>query len=47
MENIKIKKADLEDLELVGNLFNKYRIFYGQDSNLESSKKFYWRTNDT
>ncbi len=40
MENIKIKKADLEDLGLVGNLFNKYRIFYGQDSNLESSKKF-------
>lgn len=40
MKSIKIKKADLEDLEFIGELFNKYRIFYGQNSDLEASKKF-------
>lgn len=40
MENIEVKKAELNDLGIVSNLFNKYRIFYGQASNLDSSRKF-------
>lgn len=40
MGSLKIIKGDLENLELLGELFNKYRIFYGQDSDLEASRKF-------
>lgn len=36
----KIKKASLEDLNETAELFNQYRIFYRQESNLEKGKSF-------
>ncbi|WP_010250315.1 GNAT family N-acetyltransferase [Myroides injenensis] len=38
--NFTIKKASLEDLEQASELFNLYRIFYRQPSNLEAGKAF-------
>ncbi|WP_240452730.1 hypothetical protein [Sphingobacterium sp. xlx-130] len=35
-----IKKASLEDLNETAELFNLYRIFYRQESDLESGKTF-------
>lgn len=35
-----IEKATLSDLDDVSVLFNKYRIFYGQPSDLEGAKAF-------
>ena len=39
-ENMVIIKAGLEQLDLVAELFDKYRIFYEQPSNLAEGKKF-------
>ncbi|MFQ3544475.1 GNAT family N-acetyltransferase [Halobacillus rhizosphaerae] len=39
-ENVEIIKAGLEQLDLVTELFDKYRIFYEQPSNLSEGKKF-------
>ena len=36
----KIRKASLEDLNETAELFNQYRIFYRQESNLEKGKSF-------
>jgi len=33
--NITVKRATLENLTEIGELFNSYRVFYKQDSNLE------------
>lgn len=38
--NYKIKKASLEDLDETAELFNLYRIFYRQESDLEKGKMF-------
>ncbi len=35
-----IKRAMISDLDDVSFLFNEYRIFYGQPSDLEGAKKF-------
>ncbi len=40
MSNYTIRKADLSDLSSLGRLFNNYRIFYGQVSDIDSSIKF-------
>ena len=39
-ENMVIIKAGLEQLDLVAELFDKYRIFYEQPSNLAEGRKF-------
>lgn len=36
----KIRKASVEDLDQVSALFDLYRIFYRQESNLEAGKAF-------
>ncbi|WP_208103241.1 hypothetical protein [Myroides sp. LoEW2-1] len=38
--NFKIRKANLEDLQELSQLFNEYRVFYRQVSNLERSMEF-------
>lgn len=38
--NIKIRKINLEEYELVVEMFNKYRIFYKQPSNIELAKTY-------
>lgn len=38
--NITIRKANLEDLDATAELFDQYRVFYRQDSNLEKAKTF-------
>lgn len=35
-----IKQATIEDLEVVAALFNEYRMFYQQDSDVEGAKQF-------
>lgn len=35
-----IRKATLEDIDLLAKLFNSYRIFYKQESNLDEAKLF-------
>jgi ribosomal protein S18 acetylase RimI-like enzyme len=35
-----IKKTSIEDLEMVSHLFDLYRIFYEQTSDIEAAKKF-------
>jgi len=37
---ITITKASLADIELITPLFDAYRIFYKQDSNIEAARKF-------
>lgn len=37
---MQILKADISHLEDVATLFNSYRVFYGQESDLEASKEF-------
>ena len=37
---MEIYKATIEDLEGVSNLFNSYRIFYEQTSDLEGAKGY-------
>lgn len=39
-ENITVAKAGLNELDLVAGLFDNYRIFHKQSSNLEEGKKF-------
>ncbi|WP_079527877.1 GNAT family N-acetyltransferase [Halobacillus hunanensis] len=39
-ENIVLIKADLDQIDLVAELFDKYRVFYEQPSNVEEGKKF-------
>lgn len=36
----KIKKASLEDLDELAELFDQYRVFYRQESNVERGKAF-------
>jgi GNAT superfamily N-acetyltransferase len=38
--NNSIRKATLEDLEALGHLFEGYRVFYEQESNLRAGKAF-------
>ena len=38
--NYQIKKASLEDLNETAVLFNLYRVFYRQESDLERGKTF-------
>ncbi|WP_286842535.1 MULTISPECIES: GNAT family N-acetyltransferase [Sphingobacterium] len=38
--NYNIRKASLEDLDQAAALFNLYRIFYRQESDLEKAKEF-------
>lgn len=40
MTSFIIKQATIEDLNEVATLFNAYRIFYGQESDLEGVKQF-------
>jgi len=37
---MQIVKASMDDLDLIGPLFNLYRIFYGQNNNLEQARIF-------
>ena len=37
---MEIRLANLKDLEGLAFLFDRYRIFYGQDSDLEAAKEF-------
>ena len=39
---MRINKIDLKTYQLVVNLFDKYRIFYKQASNLELANDFIW-----
>ena len=39
--DIKIQQATQDDLNEIAQLFNLYRIFYQQESDLELAKKFY------
>ncbi len=39
-KHVSIFKATLSELDVVSELFNKYRIFYGQSSDLEGAKAF-------
>ena len=36
----KIKKASIEDLNKTAELFNLYRVFYRQESDVEKGKAF-------
>ncbi len=38
--NYSIKKASLEDLDETAELFNLYRIFYRQESDVKKEKLF-------
>jgi len=38
--NYQIKKASIEDLDEAAELFNLYRIFYRQESDVEKGKAF-------
>lgn len=38
--NYNIRKASLEDLDQTAALFNLYRIFYRQESDLEKAREF-------
>jgi hypothetical protein len=38
--NYKIKKASLEDLDEAAALFDLYRVFYRQESDVEKGKAF-------
>ena len=40
MDNISITRAQLDDITSVSPLFNAYRQFYEQESNLEFAKQF-------
>lgn len=35
------KLATIEDLPELAEIFNLYRVFYGQDSNVEQASRFY------
>jgi ribosomal protein S18 acetylase RimI-like enzyme len=37
---MKIIKADIDQLELVTEVFNQYRVFYNQESNVEGCRRF-------
>jgi len=37
---VKIYQATMEDLQGVASLFNEYRMFYRQDSNIEGAEQF-------
>lgn len=37
---MQIVKASIEDLDLISPLFNLYRVFYGQNNNLEKARTF-------
>ncbi|MCP1123592.1 GNAT family N-acetyltransferase [Bacillus sp. 3103sda1] len=37
---MKIYQASMEDLQGVASLFNEYRMFYRQDSNIEEAEQF-------
>lgn len=38
--NIEIRTATSNDLDQIAELFNSYRVFYGQDSDIELAKSF-------
>jgi ribosomal protein S18 acetylase RimI-like enzyme len=40
MEKYIVKKAEIGDLDLVAPLFNEYRMFYEQNSDLEGGRQF-------
>ncbi|MCH5585341.1 GNAT family N-acetyltransferase [Shimazuella sp. AN120528] len=40
MDKYIIKQADLSDLDYVAQLFDQYRVFYNQTSDLEGGRKF-------
>lgn len=40
MRNLKIKKADITDLEIVANMFDLYRQFYDQTHDLSGATRF-------
>ncbi len=37
---MQIVKASIDDLDLISPLFNLYRVFYGQDNNLDKARTF-------
>lgn len=37
---IEIRKADIKDIDQLSSLFNLYRLFYGQESDVEACKAF-------
>ncbi len=39
-EAVRVRPAELEDLKELALLFDSYRQFYGQSSNLESARRF-------
>lgn len=40
MLEYRLEQATLEDVELIAPLFDEYRIFYGQSSDLEAARDF-------
>ncbi|WP_053589046.1 GNAT family N-acetyltransferase [Bacillus sp. FJAT-22090] len=40
VDEINVMVAGLNELDLVTTLFDKYRVFYNQESNLEAGRKF-------
>ncbi len=37
---MKIRQAEIDDLKSISNLFNAYRIFYGEKSDIDGAEKF-------
>ncbi|HTE29546.1 MAG TPA: GNAT family N-acetyltransferase [Chryseolinea sp.] len=37
---MELRKATIDDMDELGDLFNKYRIFYGKESALSEAKEF-------
>lgn len=37
---IRLRPAEIKDLDVLGQLFDQYRIFYRQPSNLEAARQF-------
>ncbi len=43
---MKIYEATIADLDGVAELFNNYRMFYGQESNVEEAKSFFTKSDE-
>jgi ribosomal protein S18 acetylase RimI-like enzyme len=40
MKHLKVTQATIENLDELASLFNEYRVFYGQESDLDGAKQF-------
>lgn len=42
MKNVEIRKAAIDDLDQLADLFNQYRVFYKKLSDLPAGRNFLW-----